>query len=254
MNDLPTATETALCDAWAWLAERLPGGWAEPGPGMLAAVTGLPAPTLNGVWCRAAGEGTGRGDAGLVMGMLERVAAAGLPHCVQFPVGAGALAELARARGLTRDADLPLMRLDATPNAPEVPELEVRRLRAEEADLHARVAAAGFGAPESVFAPLVSPPLAGDRDLGYYVGSVAGEPVVTGLGLRRGVSVGVFNVATVPDARRRGYGAALTAAIVADARNSGASWAWLQSSGAGHGVYERLGFVDVALWECWVGA
>jgi predicted GNAT family acetyltransferase len=86
-----------------------------------------------------------------------------------------------------------------------------------------------------------------------YLGEVGGRPVTTGLGVRAGDHVGVFNVATPPEQRGRGFGSAITAGIVAAAVADGARWAWLQSSTAGHGIYRRLGFVDVAVWECWVG-
>ena len=58
--------------------------------------------------------------------------------------------------------------------------------------------------------------------------------------------VAIYNVATVPAARRRGAGAAVTAAAMADAQVDGARWAILETSEMGRSVYERLGFRRVA--------
>jgi len=66
--------------------------------------------------------------------------------------------------------------------------------------------------------------------------------------------VGLFNVATLPAHRRRGYGAAITERAVRDGLDRGARWAWLQSSTAGYGVYEKLGFRTQQSWECWISA
>jgi GNAT superfamily N-acetyltransferase len=62
--------------------------------------------------------------------------------------------------------------------------------------------------------------------------------------------LGVFAVATVPDARRMGIGRTITAYAVRD-RAADADLAFLQSSEMGHGVYLGLGFRDVATWEVW---
>jgi hypothetical protein len=44
----------------------------------------------------------------------------------------------------------------------------------------------------------------------------------------------------------------VTARAVADGLAAGAQFAWLQSSAAGYGVYERLGFTTSETWRCWV--
>ena len=260
MQDVPGATAAALLDAWVLLGERLPFGWSERVGPAAAIATGIPAPTLNGVWC------AGHADPAGITRLLNRVAATGLPHCLQFPTGTTTLAVLAMDRGLRRIEDIPLMRLDARPTggpsisagrASTTGGFAIRRLAPSEARLHARIAAAGFQAPEGFFTPLVGPEIAEERSVTCYIGEVGGRPVTTGLAVRAGDHVGVFNVATPPEQRGRGFGSAITAGIVADAVagevfGDGARWAWLQSSAAGHGVYRRLGFVDIAIWECWV--
>jgi predicted GNAT family acetyltransferase len=60
--------------------------------------------------------------------------------------------------------------------------------------------------------------------------------------------VGVFNVATPPEHRRKGYGARITAKAVASGFRHGAESAFLQASEMGFGVYEALGFRTVTTY------
>ena len=85
-----------------------------------------------------------------------------------------------------------------------------------------------------------------------YVGEIDGEIVTTAVGVTVGDRVGVFNVATPSQHRRRGYGAAITVRVVEDGLAGGATWAWLQSSPSGYGVYEALGFPTLERWLAWV--
>jgi N-acetylglutamate synthase len=72
-----------------------------------------------------------------------------------------------------------------------------------------------------------------------------GQPVSAALGLVTGDAVGVFDVATPPEYRRKGYGGWVTAHAVRAGLESGASFAYLQSSEMGLGVYQVLGFEQV---------
>lgn len=244
------SSETAsslLLAARAWLGERVPGGWSSHDADHVASVTGIAAPTMNGVWSAHPDE-TG------FPRWLSSVRDAGVPYCAQFPSGSAAGRNAAEAAGLTRGEDAPLMYTGAGTAAAVVPGFVVRRLGAEELAVHAEVAAAGFGAPAALFAPLLALGVAERPALHFYVAEVGGEPVATGLGLHLADHVGVFNIATPPEHRRRGYGAAITSRIVGDALAAEARGAWLQSSAEGHSVYARLGFADVGVWECWLGA
>jgi ribosomal protein S18 acetylase RimI-like enzyme len=53
---------------------------------------------------------------------------------------------------------------------------------------------------------------------------------------------GVYAVITIEDARRRGYGAAMTRHALLAARAAGLRIGVLQASAAGRGIYERIGF------------
>lgn len=80
-----------------------------------------------------------------------------------------------------------------------------------------------------------------------------GEMVATStLAFCDGVA-GIYNVATLPHARRNGFGEAVTAKALEDGRELGATVAVLQSTDAGLAVYKRLGFreqcpVDLFTW------
>jgi ribosomal protein S18 acetylase RimI-like enzyme len=78
--------------------------------------------------------------------------------------------------------------------------------------------------------------------LELFAGLVEGQPVAASrLFCAAGVA-GVYHVATVPAARRRGLGSALTLAAVRSARELGYRIGVLVSSSEGFGVYRRLGF------------
>jgi ribosomal protein S18 acetylase RimI-like enzyme len=131
-------------------------------------------------------------------------------------------------------------------------ELEIRELDSDAAVMHAQVAAAGFEAPVELFSQMMTPSILALPGVHCYLGEVDGNPVSTGLGVITDASVGVFNIATPPECRRRGYGAALTSRIVKDAFKAGAASAWLQSSTEGYSIYEELGFRNLEEWTCWI--
>ena len=108
------------------------------------------------------------------------------------------------------------------------------------------VFARGFGFPKTIGDEFLALTVASAADLNAayrsYLLSWRGEPLATAATMLTGDVVGVYNVATLPHARRRGFGAMLTSHAADDGRGRGASVAVLQSSDAGLGVYRALGF------------
>jgi ribosomal protein S18 acetylase RimI-like enzyme len=247
----PDVAAAALIETWQVLVSAVPDGWTRAERGAVAMVTGVPWPTLNGAWVGSVDVATE-----LVEDLLGQLAATGLPHCLQTRPGAAAqLTGLAAARGLTPARPIPLMVLeDPEALGAELPAdgLVIRELAPAEAHVHAGVAAAGFEAPVEPFLQLMTPSVLAAPGVRCYLGEVDGEPVSTGLGVTIGSYVAIFNVATPPAHRGRGFAAALTARAVTDGLARGARWSWLQSSEAGYRVYERLGFRTVEDWRCWL--
>lgn len=243
----------ALIETLRHLFAAVPGGWTRGGGGALAAVTGVALPTLNGVWVEQLDA-----DGDLVGDLLDAVASTGLPYCLQLRPGARPrLAELATRRGMSREEDVPLMALQdagALGVTQTVNRLVIRELEPAEALLHASVAAAGFEAPAELFQQLMTPEVLSAPGVRCYLGEAAGQPVTTGFGVTLRTFVAIFNIATPPAHRGRGYGAAVTARAVSDGLAAGARWSWLQTSPAGHKIYESLGFRTVERWQCWLGA
>jgi GNAT superfamily N-acetyltransferase len=123
------------------------------------------------------------------------------------------------------------------------PGCEIRRVTdAAGIEVHRRVVTAGFGSAPAVAEGTACRSLLDRPECVVYVGYADGEPVASGLGWRTGRTIGVYSIATIPSARRRGYGAAMTARVVADGVAAGCTAAALQASEMGRPIYERLGF------------
>ena len=242
--DLTERVRAAHADAWqeqGRLRVAYGGGAAEL-QGIRLMASGLQHPQWNN------GDVT---DAGLVD--IEQVAAwyagLGVPWGVRVPAGMpwrhGRLLFGKRLMGLTRLRP-----------PPPVPGLVVRA--ASPADLEAvlHVDSVGFGSDPSVERPWIEPHLSADR-VTVALGLLDGQPVATAYALRSdgraGPAVYVAGVAVLPEARRRGVGAAVSSWLVGRALGSGAQLAHLHpDDDAAARIYARLGFVEVAGFDVYV--
>lgn len=130
--------------------------------------------------------------------------------------------------------------------APDRSGVEV--LRIETADGLAQalaVGAAGFGISADLAASIYALEVAALDGLEYYLARADGVDVATAAGFTIGDGTAIFSVATAPEHRAKGYGAAVTAQAVQDGFNAGATFAALQSSAMGEPVYRRLGFREL---------
>jgi hypothetical protein len=132
------------------------------------------------------------------------------------------------------------------------PELEIIRVTTPaEVETLELVSVRGFSNDESqtispgTFHP---PSILEDPRMVLWLGQVEGKPVGAAMSYRTDEAVGIFGVTTIPTARRRGYGGALTS--VALLTDTGLP-AVLAPSPEGEPVYARLGFERVGELLIW---
>jgi GNAT superfamily N-acetyltransferase len=153
------------------------------------------------------------------------------------------------ARGLEHRVTLtPMTRtLDALPTAEPVPGLTVERVE-DPAAYEAWIVAEhrGFGEEGEAEGGLAAIRRAMGIGHGYplhhFLGRLDGAPVATATLLPTGGIAGIHDVSTVPEARRRGIGTAMTLAALRAGRALGYEIAFLQPSAMGRPIYERIGF------------
>ncbi|MFR9794046.1 GNAT family N-acetyltransferase [Streptomyces sp. MB22_4] len=191
----------------------------------------------------------------LIGDLAERAAEKiSVPWRIQVRTGPDAeIAGIAAAHGLGSVARSPFMvrGLDgpgAALGGPLPAAFVVRQLGSGGSAEFAAALAAGFEAPAQVMNRLGSAEILALPGATGYLAEADGAVVATGLALRAGGCVGIFNISVPPERRRQGYGAAVTSAILAAAREWGTRLAFLHSSAMGRSVYECLGFRTVEKW------
>ncbi len=85
-----------------------------------------------------------------------------------------------------------------------------------------------------------------------YLGFLDGIPVATSALLLDSGVAGIYAVATLPEARRRGIGKSMTVVPLIEAKQMGYHVGILQSSSMGHPVYQKIGFKDVCKYEIYL--
>lgn len=84
-----------------------------------------------------------------------------------------------------------------------------------------------------------------DSPWAQFIGSVDGVTIATSTVLMCGPLAGIYHIATMPEARGRGAGAAMTLVAMRHAFERGATVAALQASEMGESVYRSIGYDDV---------
>lgn len=127
-------------------------------------------------------------------------------------------------------------------------ELNFERVRTPEScEIFSWLLAKAYGMPEYAwedFAQIVM--TIGIRDdLHHYLGYLEDQPVSTATVLYSDGVAGIYNIATLPEARGRRMGSMMTAAPLIDARNRGYKISILHSTQMGLNVYKRLGYEEI---------
>lgn len=108
-----------------------------------------------------------------------------------------------------------------------------------------RTLTAGFGMPDFVGDAFYDLMHYMDHDAVLaYLGWRDGQPVATSLLVLAAGVAGIYNVATIPEARRQGIGAMMTLVPLRDARDMKYRVGVLQASEMGVNVYRSLGFQE----------
>jgi ribosomal protein S18 acetylase RimI-like enzyme len=127
-----------------------------------------------------------------------------------------------------------------------LPEIEMRQVEnaATRADF-CEITSTTFEIPYSIARAVYWREQAWNGDYQGFVGYVGAQAAATVAIVPGSGSLGVYSLATMPAFRRRGYGEALLRSAAAEmSRRTGFTRVLLQSTDAGHSLYQRMGFRD----------
>ena len=233
---------------------RAPGAELYETEDLVRVITGVSEPLFNGVFCAHLRSDTAVDSA--IATTLAHLSSRQVPMFWWIgpstrPLDLGSHLE---RHGFTHAGNSPAMALDLRTLPEEPPSIPGVVVAAVE-DLEtlrtwARVAAMGTEFPEPFQEELIKlelgvglePP---ERLYTRYIAYQDGEAVATSALLLHSGVAGIFAVATLPRARRRGIGAALTVLPLLEARQRGYRVGTLQATQMGFPVYRRLGFREV---------
>lgn len=228
---------------------RWPEAEVHDDPDMLWTITDIRFPLFNSV-LRARLE-TDKIDAS-IEATLSRFKARNVPMLwwtgpATSPKTLGVLLE---AHGLKHELDSPGMAADLHALNEDLPQPDLKIELVDDAEslrMWSQIVTTGFAMPSFVADALFDFCLSvgfGASPVRNYYGLLKGETVTAStLFLGAGVA-GLYNVATLPAARRQGVGTAITLETLREARALGYRNGVLFSSELGVGVYRKLGFQE----------
>ncbi|GAB2569994.1 hypothetical protein Aab01nite_06690 [Paractinoplanes abujensis] len=247
--NLETAADAAArawLDALRMLAGTQPDGYFhETAAGTAEYMTGAPFATLNGITAFSRTPSAAEISECSDSARLHQV-----PWTIQVRGDAvdPEIVAVAGDHGLAKREARPLLVRPLTPaDAADVP--AARRVTAADSLPYRRTMAAGFEAPEPLFAVFADPAVFALPAARAYLVEVDGVPVASAFGIVTGGLAGVSNIAVPPPFRRKGYGRLATAAVLREAQLSGARTAYLHSTPAGMPLYLDMGFTLAENWS-----
>jgi GNAT superfamily N-acetyltransferase len=159
------------------------------------------------------------------------------------------LSRICEGSGLRLSAEMPGMAAEGI-QAPvrKLPELEMRLVETAETlnDFRA-IGSTCFHVPIAWFGEVFNEEVMARGTFACWVGYRDGVPVATAATVASENATGIYNVATAPEHRRRGYGEAITRHAIDAALHEGDPGRLvLQSTSLGQRVYLRMGFEPIA--------
>ncbi len=249
-SDLVRAADENFIASFRKLAEHAPEGQTQDVGSIFSFTTGLPVSLFNG--CVVTQEAPSIELAA----SLAWVQARDVPFRLWVAEKLAAdLGEVPTSFGLEPDASLyPGMVLHPIPDA-LTPRAGITVVAISEPSLDEFIDVLEQGGVSAEVAHgLISSSFAADEEVRLFVGRLDGRPVGTSIAIRSRDASGVYNVGTLPSARRRGVGSALTWAAVEAGRAWGCDTIVLQSSVMGLSLYSDMGFRTVAPYVAFAGS
>lgn len=222
-------------EAMTMLASSAVAGTTASYGAIPVAVTGIARAFFNGAWVLEQPQPDDLRRA------LDHLATAGVPFAVHVRADLNEVVRSAPQLGLHDEGRLPCFAMERGPIPPPLPGLVIVRADRSNWDSFLDVNAAGFEMPREIAASILPTHVLDDPRLRVYLGIADGRPVATSASVRTGDTIGIYSVTTVPHARGRGYGRAMTWHTLGDA-DPGWELAVLQASDMGRPIYERMGF------------
>jgi len=245
LDELGRLADANLAGAWANIGGH--AGEVGGSPECPFVATGLPVAFFNGVYATGPVDDPDQLIADANAFMAER----GVPWLLWVREGVDdALLDAGRRAGLTDAGGPPAMALPAISEIPPLPDgLEITIVRdVAELEVARDLGARGFEMPREFIDVLAAESMLDDPTVVMVTGSLDGVPVSTALVGVTGSTAGIYNVATPPEHRRRGYGEALTWAAVAQGRRLGCDHSVLQASPMGAPIYRHMGYVELGTY------
>lgn len=238
---LVSAANQSYLGSYRTLVRHCPDGEIREAGGVFAFATGLPVSQFNGCVVVEPAIPSEFGTA------LDWLAGLGLPHRLWVSEELTTrLGGVAVAHGYERGMwPYPGMVLDRV-SVPAEPSagVTVEPVGESGLDEYHQVFVA-HGRPVELASQMFPPAFAADPDIQLFIGRLEGQAVGTAVAIRTGDVSGVYAVGTLPAARRRGVGSALTWAAVAAGRAWGCDTIVLQASEMGFPMYAAMGFRTV---------
>lgn len=158
-------------------------------------------------------------------------------------------------RGLTQATQMPgMIAVALQPAVRDLPACEVKDVESGRVlEDFCTIGSRSFRVPPDWFAEVFDAHTTERAPFRAWVGYAEKKPIATAATVMGGGALGIYNVATVNDDRRKGYAEAIVREIVArETGRHGKLPLVLQSTASGLSLYERMGFETVTRFRVWV--